>query len=231
MKKINVFLPCRKGSERVPKKNIKPFAHYKNGLIELKLSQLLNSEYINNIFLTTNDDEIINYAKSLSSDKIIIHKRSDDLSSSSTSTDELINHALDLIGDGEILWTHVTSPFINSLTYDDIIQVYFNEKKKGFDSLMTVNHLHGFIWDKDGPINYERSKEKWPRTQTILPLFELNSGVFIANSDIYKNLGDRIGKKPYTYILGKIKGFDIDWNDDFKIAEAIIKSKIIKHEI
>ena len=81
---------------------------------------------------------------------------------------------------------------------------------------MTANHLHGFVWDKDGPINYERSKERWPRTQTIIPLFELNSGAFIANTDIYKNLGDRIGKKPYTYILDKIKGFDIDWNDDFQ---------------
>ncbi len=231
MKKINVFLPCRKGSERVPKKNIKPFAHYKNGLIELKLYQLLNSEYINKIFLSSNDDEIIYYAKSLSSEKIIIHKRSEDLSSSNTSTDELINHALDLIGSGEILWTHVTSPFINSYTYDEIIQVYFKEKKKGFDSLMTANHLHGFVWDKDGPINYERSKERWPRTQTIIPLFELNSGAFIANTDIYKNLGDRIGKKPYTYILDKIKGFDIDWNDDFKIAEAIIKSKVFENEI
>ena len=226
--KINVFLPCRKGSQRVPKKNIKPFDKYKYGLIEIKLNQLLQCNSIDNIYLSTNDEEIIDFAKSLNNNKIIIHHRIDELSSSETSTDELISHALDLIKDGEILWTHVTSPFLNANEYEKIILKYKEMKNKEYDSLMSTTLIHGFLWDDHKPINYDRKREKWPRTQTIRPVHEVNSGVFLAHSDIYRNLNDRIGNKPYLYVLDKIIGFDIDWEEDFIIAKAILESKVAK---
>jgi len=115
---INVFLPCRKGSQRVPKKNIKPFADYKNGLIEIKLNQLINAEKISKIYLSTNDEEILEYASSLNNSKIILHNRVEHLSSSETSTDDLVLHALELIKEGDILWTHVTSPFLDDNELD-----------------------------------------------------------------------------------------------------------------
>lgn len=226
--KVNVFLPCRKGSQRVPKKNIKQFANYKNGLIEIKLKQLLESTKIDKIYLSTNDEEILDYAKSLNNSRIILHKRAEYLSSSKTSTDKLVAHALDLIQEGDILWTHVTSPFLNASAYDEIIDKYEEEKNNGYDSLMSTSLIHGFLWDKDGPINYDRTKENWPRTQTIDPLHEVNSAIFLTSADIYKNLNDRIGNNPYLYVLDKIKGFDIDWEDDFQIAEAMINAGIIK---
>lgn len=225
---INVFLPCRKGSQRVPKKNIKEFAGFKNGLIEIKLKQLLECKKIDKIYLSTNDEEILEYTESLNQNRIVLHKRAEYLSSSETSTDELVSHVLELIPDGEVLWTHVTSPFLNANAYDDIIKKYQEVKKQGFDSLMTTNLIHGFLWNKKEPINYDRTKEKWPRTQTIEPLHEINSAVFLADTEIYRNLNDRIGNNPYLYQLDKIKGFDIDWEDDFKIAEAILTSGVAK---
>ncbi len=227
MKKINVFLPCRKGSERVPKKNIKPFVDFNNGLIEIKLKQLINSKHIDTIYLSTNDDEILDYAKSLNNEKIVLHKRIEELSSSQTSTDDLVAHALDLIKEGDILWTHVTSPFLTSEVYDQIIEKYFSEQVNGYDSLMTTNLIHGFLWNKKNPINYDRSVEKWPRTQTLEPIHEINSAVFLTNARIYKSLDDRIGRSPYLYALDKIQGFDIDWQDDFDIAQAIMRSGLV----
>lgn len=221
--KVNVFLPCRKGSERVPKKNIKPFAHHQNGLVEIKLKQLIDSKRVDKIYLSTNDDDILNYADDLSHNKIILHKRKEELASSQTSTDQLVAHALDLIKEGEILWTHVTSPFLTARLYDQIIDSYFHEKKNGYDSLMTTNLIHGFLWDKNGPMNYDRTKEKWPRTQTLEPIHEVNSAIFLANFETYKMQDDRIGKTPFLYPLDKIKGFDIDWEEDFEIASAIVK--------
>jgi len=225
---VNVFLPCRKGSERVPKKNIKPFAQFKNGLIEIKLKQLLEASKVDQIFLSTNDDEILDYAASLNEPKIILHKRVESLSSSQTSTDQLVAHALELIENGEILWTHVTSPFLTSQSYDQIIEKYFEVKNQGFDSLMTTNLIHGFLWNESGPLNYDRTKEKWPRTQTLEPIHEINSAVFLANAENYQRLDDRIGQSPCLYPLDKIQGFDIDWEDDFKIAQAIVKSGVAK---
>ena len=226
--KISCFLPCRKGSQRVPRKNIKPFSNIKNGLIELKLSQLIKSQLIEEIYLSSNDEEILDYAESLNIKKIKLHHRCDSLSSSETSTDQLIEHAVDLIPHGNILWTHVTSPFITDKKYDEIITKYRWCIKNGHDSLMTTSQIFGFHWQDGKPINYDRRKEKWPRTQTLKPIHEVNSGVFINTSENYRNFSDRIGKSPYLFNLDKIRGFDIDWEEDFIIAEMIAQSNIIE---
>lgn len=218
---IHAFLPCRKGSERVPQKNIKPFAGITNGLVELKLQQLLGCTLIDEVVLSTNDDDILDFAASISNPKLRIHKRIDSLCTSATSTDELVAHAVDLIPEGHILWTHVTSPFINAKTYDEIIASYKACLKNGYDSLMTTTLIHGFLWSETGPINYDRNKEKWPRTQTIPPVHEINSGAFINSASNYKDFNDRIGKKPFLYAMDKITAHDIDWPEDFFIAEAM----------
>jgi len=221
---ITAFLPCRKGSQRVPKKNIKPFASYDFGLIQIKLQQLIEAKNINKILLSTNDTEILDYASSLNNSKIGCHHREEYLATSETSTDDLVGHALDLIPEGHILWTHVTSPFVNAQLYDQIINQYKTVLDEGYDSLMTTNLIHGFIWNNNQPINYDRSKEKWPRTQTLEPLHEVNSAVFLSSCKNYQNLNDRIGNKPFLFPLDKIQGFDIDWEDDFEIAQAIVKT-------
>lgn len=223
--KVTCFLPCRAGSQRVIKKNIKPFAHYEKGLIEIKLQQLIKTNQIDRIILTSNDEDILSYAAGLANDKIELHKRVEELSSSETSTDQLVAHALELIPEGHILWTHVTSPFITEKHYSKIINSYFKNITLGYDSLMTVTPTYGFFWRDNKPFNYDTNKEKWPRTQTIQPLQEINSGAFIASAEVYKEENNRIGNNPYLYDLDKITSFDIDWQEDFMIAEAIAKTR------
>lgn len=225
---IKCFLPCRKGSERVPKKNIKPFAGYSQGLIEVKLKQLLAVEKIDEVVLSTNDEEILDFASSLNQKKLRLHKRADSLSSSQTSTDDLAPHALELIPDAHILWTHVTSPFFCVQDYDDIIDRYLRALEEGYDSLMTTKLIQGFLWDGQKPINYDRSIEKWPRTQTLEPIHEVDNAVFFSHSANYKAFNDRIGKNPLLYPIDKIKSFDIDWPEDFAIAECIAKAGLIE---
>ncbi|HCN16703.1 MULTISPECIES: acylneuraminate cytidylyltransferase family protein [Psychrobacter] len=226
MGKITAFLPCRAGSERVPQKNIKKFYNYDFGLIEVKLNQLGRVEGIDEIVLSTNDADILKYAETLKIEKLRVHTRDEQLSSSQTSTDQLVNHALDLIPEGDILWTHVTSPFVTDRHYSEIINCYKKKKEKGYDSLMTVNEVYSFLWQDGEPLNYDRNLEKWPRTQTLKPVNEVNSAVFLAPSKIYEKQKDRIGKNPYLYKLDKIISHDIDWPEDFIIAECLVEKGI-----
>ena len=55
---------------------------------------------------------------------------------------------------------------------------------------MTVTKIQKFIWNDVEPLNYDRSLEKWNRTQTIEPLLEVNNGAFIASK---KNLQRQVG--------------------------------------
>ncbi|WP_286220281.1 cytidylyltransferase domain-containing protein [Marinobacter apostichopi] len=221
--KVTCFLPCRAGSQRVARKNIKPFAGFNFGLIQVKLRQLLSAELIDEVVLSTNDADILAFAESLNEPRLRLHKRVETLATSETSTDELVAHALSLIDSGHILWTHVTSPFITEKHYDLAVRTYFDKLKKGYDSLMTTTKIHAFLWQDEEPINYDRNSEKWPRTQTLKAVHEVNSGAFIAPSSTYRELEDRIGHRPYLYELDKLTGYDIDWPEDFMIAECMVE--------
>lgn len=220
---INVFLPMRAGSERVPKKNTKPFAGIDGGLCSIKLKQLLGSTRVGNIFVSTNDPDVIDISNGFNSNRIKIVQRPDELASSFASTDDLIKYVPEIMPDGHILWTHVTSPFLGPDIYDKIVEKYF-ENVGYYDSLMTVTKLQKFIWNDKGPINYDHSIEKWPRTQTIEPLWEVNSGAFIATKEIYTERMDRIGSRPYLFQLSEEISFDIDWLPDFTMAETIYQT-------
>lgn len=225
--KVTCFLPCRAGSQRVVRKNIKPFASSEHGLIEIKLRQLLAAEGVDEVVLTTNDADILAYAKSLDEPRLRLHRRVEELSTSATSTDQLVAHALELIPEGHILWTHVTSPFITAKHYDDVIRAYWEQRVQGHDSLMTTTAIHGFLWQDEQPMNYDRTIEKWPRTQTLAPLHEVNSGAFLAPAALYRELDDRIGRRPYLYAMDKFTSFDIDWPEDFVVAECLVEKKLV----
>lgn len=219
-KKVNVFLPMRAGSERVPKKNTKTFAKIDGGLCKVKLEQLASCTFVENIFVSTNDPEVMEISNEMNSKKIKVILRPDELASCSSSTDDLIRYAAEIMPDGHILWTHVTSPFIGTNMYNKIIETYFKNLGR-FDSLMTVTKIQKFIWDEDGAVNYDRNIEKWPRTQTIDPLWEVNSGAFIASKAVYEYNMDRIGDTPYLFQISDEIALDIDWLPDFKIAEKL----------
>lgn len=124
------------------------------------------------------------------------------------------------------MWTHVTSPFVSAELYDKMITEYLQKLDEGYDSLMTTNLIHGFIWNNEHPINYDRTVEKWPRTQTLEPLFEVNSAAFIAPISVYSELNDRIGARPYLFQMDRISGMDIDWPEDFTLGEQMVISGV-----
>ena len=221
---VTAFLPCRAGSQRIPNKNTKPFGGEADGLLGVKLKQLLAVAAIDRVVLSTNDPDVLAIGEkwlSASAGKLAIDRRPDHLCSSATSTDEVIAYVPTIISQGDVLWTHVTSPFFDEACYADAISEYHAARGADYDSLLGVTELHAFLWREDGPINYDRKIEKWPRTQTLQPVYEVNSAVFIAPIDAYRNNADRIGDKPKLYPVAKTKALDIDWPEDFEIANFI----------
>ncbi|MEX9851025.1 MULTISPECIES: acylneuraminate cytidylyltransferase family protein [Providencia] len=227
---ITAFLPCRKGSQRIKDKNVKIFAGVSGGLLEIKLKQLLACKEIDKIIVSSNDDRVLSFSNKINHSKIIIDERPEHLGNSQTTTDELIKYVPTIIKEGSILWTHVTSPFVTSEIYTNLINTYKEKFLEGYDSLLTAKKIQSFLWNSNEPINYDRNIEKWPRTQTIEPIYEVDSAAFIASLDIYKKHNDRIGLKPFIYAQGALDSIDIDWPEDFTIAEKIFEYKTNKHK-
>lgn len=223
--KVTIFLPCRAGSMRIPNKNTRVFSNDGLSLFQIKIKQLIKCNYINSIVVSTDDTDIISQLNDYIDDKkIIVHHRDSGLCTSSTTTDELIKLVPNVVNDEHILWTHVTSPFVDSKLYDRMIVDYFSSLSD-FDSLMSVNKIKKFIWDETKPINYDRSEVKWPFTQSIRSLYEINSACFITSRANYIKHEDRIGVNPKLYNLSCKDSFDIDYMDDLDLAAHIYNSK------
>ena len=223
---LAIFLPTRRGSERVKNKNTRQFAEFEGGLLELKLSQLLQLD-VDEIILSSNDEESIKIAKKFQSgnSKLKIDIRPEHLGASTTSLTDLIKYVPTLTSCEHILWTHVTSPMVTSEIYSNSINEYHNHLKSGYDSLMSVTPFQNFLWKReDNDIINRTGEERWPKTQDLETLYEINSAIFITPRKIYEHYLDRVGKKPYLYEMNKLESLDVDWEDDFKIAEAVYES-------
>jgi len=220
---IVAFIPCRAGSQRVPNKNTRPFAGEADGLTGIKLRQLQACGTIDRIVLSTNDTRVTEIAMHCmqGAKPLEIIQRPEHLCLSSTSTDELITYVPSIIPEAVVLWTHVTSPMVGPAEYAAIIDAYRQGMDSGYDSLMSVTELRSFVWNASGPINYDRAKEKWPRTQTIEPLFVVNSAVFMVDARLMRRLNDRIGQRPLLYPMGERISYEIDWEEQFLMAERI----------
>lgn len=223
--KISVFLPTRAGSQRVKNKNTREFAGVKGGLLAIKLGQLLQLPEIDEVVLSTNDEESIQVAKNYASfNKLRIVERPNELAQSTTNLTDLVKYVPSVCTNNHILWTHVTSPLIDSQDYQEAIQKYFFSLKDGYDSLMSVKVIQNFIWSskKNHVVNrQENDPSKWPRTQDLEKIYEINSAIFMASKKIYEMEEDRIGKTPFLLNHDSIQSIDVDWAEDFKIAELV----------
>jgi CMP-N-acetylneuraminic acid synthetase len=223
--KIVAFLPCRAGSQRVPHKNTRAFGGEPEGLLGIKLKQLLATRGIDEVVLSTNDPLVIAIGERylpLAGGRLRIDRRPDALCSSATSTDEVVSYVPQIIEGAHVLWTHVTSPFFDEPEYEAALAAYRAALQAGtHDSLMGVLELRTFMWNAEGPVNYDRRVEKWPRTQTLPVLYEVNSAVFISDVGNYRRFSDRIGERPLLHPVSKAKTIDVDWEEDFHLAAEL----------
>lgn len=223
--KIKAVLLCKKKSQRLRNKNIRKFANFNFGLLELKIKQLLKVKLINEIIIST-DDEKIHRRFHKYHKKLKFFKREKKLCFFKTRTEELIKHITDLIPNDKILWTQVSSPLVDEKIYSKAIKFYKRGIRRGFDSLMSVTPIKQFFWSKSGPLNYKITKRnKWPRTQDLDEIYHINSAIFIFDKNIYKKRKDRVGKKPLFFSIKDENSIDIDNYFNFKLGEILYKSK------
>ena len=227
MDKIAFFLPTRKGSERVVNKNTRTFAGVEGGILKIKLQQLLEVERVQNIIVSTNDPETIAIAQSFNNPRIVVIERPERLCLSSTVIEDFINYIPTIVDAEHIFWVHATAPFADVKVLNNALDYYEKTVLNGDanDSLLSVTKIQQFLWSEreNKCVNYDRSIVKWPRTQDLEPLYEINHAFYINSKENYLKFHDRSGERPLLDELDKIHSFDIDWEDDFALAEMIYK--------
>lgn len=117
---------------------------------------------------------------------------------------------------------HATSPFIRAATIAAALRkVTDAEKGGGYDSAFSAERLQTFAWYEGRPLNY--ALDAIPRTQEIEPVYIETSAFFIFRREVWRDLHQRIGRRPYTAVVDRIEGIDIDYPEDFALAELVAR--------
>lgn len=215
------LLPIKQNSERIPGKTFKEI----NGkpLFYYVLKSLIDSNKISRIIINTDSNKL---TKSINENyfnkKIYIVDRPKHLLGDFVPMNEIINHDISIFNEENYIQTHITNPLLKTSTIDAAIDL-FNNKNFSNDSIVSINeHRNRFYDFQKTPINH-LGESAIERTQDLKPIYEENSCFYIFSKQSFmKSNMNRIGNNPFYYRLNKLESIDIDYEEDFTIAKALM---------
>lgn len=212
-----MIVPAKARSKRLNNKN---FRQMKNGesLVDIKIKQAKRSDA--NIILATDHEQGqdiarrygVKYAK-LDGDKL------DGFANWPDSYCYTVDRCMEVACDDEICWAQVTDPAFDS--FQRSFESWENNKKH-HDSQIMVRPFGDWLVDEHGmPVNFRYGH--WHFVSTDLPNhYRLSYGCNIIKRDAYMRVKYPIGTSPCIYVENKTPHIDIDYIDDFLLAEKIV---------
>jgi CMP-N-acetylneuraminic acid synthetase/spore coat polysaccharide biosynthesis predicted glycosyltransferase SpsG len=222
--KILAIIPARGGSKGIPRKNLRLLGD--KPLIYYAINNAKNSKYITDVYVSSEDDEILSVAKRFGAK---LHKRDKSLSKDTTTLDPVIyeaykyakienNQEYDLI-----ITLQPTSPLLKVESLDAAIEMMI--KNKYIDTIISAKDDTHLSWKKlNGKYipNYERRVNR----QYLTPIFT-ETGSFLITRNNVITPQNRIGKNIDLYILKSPECIDIDTYEDWNLCEYYLKRKNI----
>lgn len=118
--------------------------------------------------------------------------------------------------------SHATGPFTRSESIDKCVEAVQTGR---YDSAFLARRLQEFLWQNGNAMNFDI--QNFPRTQDLVPVYSEAPGAYVFTKDTFLKYDRRVGMKPYICEISEIEARDIDYQDDFDIADAIYM-KIIR---
>ncbi|APZ45333.1 acylneuraminate cytidylyltransferase [Polaribacter reichenbachii] len=223
--KTVAFIPVREGSKSISLKNIKPFCG--KPLIYWSLKAAVETAEIDEVVVATDSLVIKDTVKSFSFDKVSIYDRDKLNAQDSSPTESVMLEYLsksNLSTTDNFILIQATSPLLSNKNLSE----GFNLLKKN-DSVLSCVRSKRFFWNEKGkPLNYDYKNR--PRRQDFDGLL-MENGAFYINSvhNILENK-NRISGKIGVSIMPEYTAVEIDEEDDWIIAESLMKRFILKSQ-
>lgn len=121
------------------------------------------------------------------------------------------------------LQTHSTNPLLRAETLSDAIQ-RFLAQYPAFDSMFSVTRLQTRLWDAlTRPINHNPAILL--QTQDLPPVYEENSCFYLFTRATLMARRNRLGERPLMVEIPRLQAVDIDEEDDFQIADLLMRHR------
>lgn len=227
-KKILAVIPARGGSKRLPRKNILPLQG--KPLVSWSIEEAQKSKYIDNIVLSSDDEEILNIAKQYDINYI---NRDKELSSDTATSIDVILDAIKKQNQeyDYIILLQPTSPLRKAQHIDEAIEFLFEKEANSVISMCEVEHP--VQWNTN--LSKDKSLDKFiknldtRRSQEQEVYYRLNGAIYISSSVLLKKEKTFFNEnRSFAYIMDKIDSIDIDEKLDFLIAQTILKERTMR---
>ena len=218
--RILAVIPARGGSKSIPRKNILSFDG--KPLIVYSIEMALKSKYIDEVVVSTDDEEIAEISEKYGAKAI---KRPDEFARDDSPMIDALKHVLNnlKINLYLVVLLQPTSPLRNVETIDETIKI-FDDNYDFYDSLVPLHP----IGTKTGKITdgkYVPDYLPGIRRQDLELVYRECGTVFIFKPELIKK-GQMFGKNIFPFLIKNYKeAIDIDTMDDFKKAEYFMGEK------
>lgn len=218
--KIAALVPMRHHSQRVPGKNFRLLDG--RPLYQHILSTLLEVPEIDQIVIDTDSEEIISGIQA-SFPQVTVLNRPAELRADTIPMNEILMYDTSQVQADLYLQTHSTNPLLKASTISNAINT-LTSVYPAYDSLFSVTMLKTRLWDQLGrAINH--NPNILLQTQDLPPVFEENSCIYLFTRDQLVLRRNRIGERPYLFVIDPAEAWDIDEEIDFKLVELIIEAR------
>lgn len=213
--RVVAFLPVKGTSERIQSKNTTPLDGKK--LFLHTLEKLMVCDFIDEVFLDTESDEIYESAKYTGCTYL---KRDVQYASNATDGHMLFAQAAEKVDADIYIQILCTSPFISIETIKAGVEILKHESD--VDSVVCVKKEKQYCWNvsETEPL-YDR--ENIPNSKDLPDTIIETMGLYMTNRDVALNQRRRYGKKVKLLPVSSVEAFDINYPDDFVVAELIAK--------
>lgn len=221
--KTVAYIPIKLNNQRTPGKNIKPFS---DGIplmnfIQNSLIQLKDKGLIDEVYVYCSDEAVIPYLI----EGVQFLKRSVELDKAETKGKQIYEAFYnDVFADVYVL-AHATSPFVE---VQHIEKCIISVQSGVYDSAFCAKKIQNFLWKNSTPLNFELSNPL--RTQDMEPIYMELSTPYVYTRRNWKEQHSRSGIKPYICECSEIEAIDIDYPEDFELAD-VVYSNLLKGKI
>ncbi|WP_345975092.1 hypothetical protein [Sulfurimonas sp. HSL3-7] len=221
---ILAVIPARGGSKGIPRKNLRLL----NGkpLIYYSIKTALASQYSLDVYVSSEDDEILNTAIGFGAK---IHKRDISIADDKSTLDPVIHACYSYAQAAEnktydlIITMQPTSPLLKTASLDSAIEKMIADP--ALETVIAAKDDTHLSWRKEGE-RFLPNYEKRVNRQYLTPMFTETGGFFITRREIITP-ANRIGTNVELYLLGNGEEIDIDTYEDWNLCEYHLRRKHI----
>jgi len=215
--RIVAVVPIKLHNERLPGKNTRRF-YDGTPLIQCMLNTLLKVPELIEIYVYCSDEAVKAYLPN----GIRYLQRDALLDRPETKGNQILEKFINVVDADIYVLSHVTAPFTKPESISKCIQRVLSGE---YDSGLLAQRLSVLMWTDSGPLNFDAHDV--PRTQDLPKIYAETSGAFVFTKETFKKYKSRNGEKQFICEVSAIESIDIDYPDDFEMANAIYK-EIIK---